>query len=409
LIALQQTTLDVSTQKEIAGLLQSIVERATRVLDVTEGWFFRAKGEEERPTLAASHSLDEDHVDAALRRGKGLAGLPFCGWALTQHQPVVVQARDPDADPAALEWMQKEDVQSLLMVPAVAQDDAIGLLGVIQVQEAREFSANEIALCQAFANLAAAALQNASLHESARQAEEAKSEFIDFVAHELKQPMTSMQGYAKMLTMGIGGELNDTQSQFVEVINANVDRMGRLVNNLLEISRLEAGRTKLKLAPVQLKEVVEEVIAIAGTEIEARHHTLEVDAPDDLPLALGDRERLAQILTNLVSNAYRYTPDGGTIRIALSGKGRPGVPPGHLCVSVSDSGIGLSPENLVKLKERFHRGEHDLVQQQPGTGLGVSITRGLVELHGGEFLIQSEPDQGSTFSFTVPIADTNDE
>jgi len=124
---------------------------------------------------------------------------------------------------------------------------------------------------------------------------------------------------------------------------------------------------------------------------------------------LGDRERLVQILTNLVSNAYKYTPPGGTIRIAVDGHDHPDLPPGHLCVSVSDTGIGMSPQELAQLEEKFFRADHDLVRSQPGTGLGVSITRNLVALHGGEFTVQSELDKGSTFCFTVPIAETSDE
>lgn len=233
---------------------------------------------------------------------------------------------------------------------------------------------------------------------------QAKSEFIDFVAHELKQPMTSIQGYAKMLIMGIGGELTEMQMQFVEVIDSNADRMGKLVNDLLEISRLEAGRTKLDLAPVDLREVVDETVANTRAEIEARQHTLEVDVSDDLPPVLGDAKRLVQILTNLVSNAYRYTPDGGTIRIAANGREYPELPSGHLCVGVSDTGIGMSPQELVRLEGSFFRADRALVREQPGTGLGVSIARNLVELHGGELVVESEVGQGSTFRFTLPIA-----
>jgi signal transduction histidine kinase/putative methionine-R-sulfoxide reductase with GAF domain len=330
---------------------------------------------------------------------------PSSRWVLIERLSLVVQASDPDADPAALAWMKERDVKSLLMAPLVVRDEAIGLLELVQTGEEREFTSTETSLCQTLANQAAAALENANLYEGVKQANQAKSEFIDFVAHELKQPMTSMQGYAKMLTLGIGGELNDTQQQFVDVITANVDRMGKLVNDLLEISRLEAGRTKLKLAPVQLRAIVDETVTHTRTEIEARRHTLEVEAPADLPPVLGDRERLVQILTNLVSNAYKYTPDGGFIRITVNGHDRLEAPPGHLCVSVSDTGIGMTPKDIAKLDEKFYRADDDLVQQQPGTGLGVSITRNLVELHGGEFLIESEPGQGSTFCFTVPIAE----
>jgi signal transduction histidine kinase len=234
--------------------------------------------------------------------------------------------------------------------------------------------------------------------------EEAKLEFIDFVSHELKQPMTSLQGYAKMLLMGIGGELTDTQRQFVEVINSNADRMGKLVNDLLEISRLEAGRIKPKLVPVDLGEIVDETLSNSRAEVESRHHTLQVEIPEALPPVMGDRERLIQILTHLVSNAYMYTPEGGTIRVTLGWPERPTDSRDHLLVSISDTGIGMSPQDLSRLDERFFRADHDLVRSQPGNGLGVPIARHLVELHGGEFMVESELDRGSTFSFTVPVA-----
>lgn len=233
-------------------------------------------------------------------------------------------------------------------------------------------------------------------------------DFIDFVAHELKQPMTAILGYTKMLIMGIGGELTDTQRQFVQVIDANANRMGKLVNDLLEISRLEAGRIKLNLAPVHLQEIVEETISEAQSEIEARHHTLEVDIPEALPPVMGDRERLIQILSNLVSNAYLYTPKGGTIRIAVEKRTDLEERPPHLLVSISDTGIGMSPQDLAQLGESFFRADHELVHTQRGTGLGVSISRHLVELHGGDLLVESEVDRGSKFSLMVPIAHGED-
>lgn len=234
--------------------------------------------------------------------------------------------------------------------------------------------------------------------------EETNLEFIDFVAHELKQPMTSLQGYAKMLLMGIGGDLSETQRGFVEVINSNADRMGRLVNDLLEISRLEAGRITLKLAPVDLGELVEETAAISRAEIESRHLALQVETSGDLPPVMADRERLVQILTHVVRNATMYTPEGGTIRMTLGWPDRSMATMDHLLVGISDTGIGMSPQEIGRLGEKFFRADHDLVRGQPGNGLGLPIARHLVELHGGEFIIESEPGEGSTFSFTVPIA-----
>jgi signal transduction histidine kinase len=258
----------------------------------------------------------------------------------------------------------------------------------------------------ALVDQAALAIENSHLHESIAELDQAKVEFIDFVAHELKQPMTAMQGYTKMLMMGIGGELSDTQSQFAQVINANVNRMGKLVNDLLEISRLEAGRITLKLELLQPKEIVEDALAAIQVELEAREHSLEVRVPGDLPPFTGDLDRLVQILTYLLSNACMYTPNSGKICVSVNGPAPTAAPPGHLLFSISDTGIGMSAEELASL-DKFFRADHDLVISQPGTGLGVSIARNLIELHGGELMVESEPDQGSTFSFTVPIAQSD--
>jgi signal transduction histidine kinase/putative methionine-R-sulfoxide reductase with GAF domain len=330
---------------------------------------------------------------------------PLSRQVLVERRPLVVQAGDAQADPSEKQWMTAQEVASLLMVPLVVRDQAVGLLELMHSDAPREFTPNEIRLCQILANQAAAAFENARLYEGVKDANEAKSEFIDFVAHELKQPMTAMQGYAKMLTMGIGGSLTDMQQEFVRVINSNVDRMGKLVNDLLEISRLEAGRTKLKLEPVDMREVVDETITNTRTEIDARQHTLIVDVPGDLPPVQGDRERLVQIVTNLVSNAYKYTPQGGRIEISVGQHNGTEDGREYLLVSVRDTGIGMSPRELRSLEEKFFRADHDLVRAQPGTGLGVSITRSLVALHGGELSVESEPGQGSTFSFTLPVVE----
>jgi GAF domain-containing protein len=399
----------VSRTLELEKVLHTTAEQITTALAADGCAISLWDREQDALVTLLDYSADPDWWKSeAAGAVYALADYPVSRRVLVERAPLVVQASDPGSDATEMGWMTGQEVRSLLMVPMVARDEAVGLLELMQTEDEREFTPTEIRLCQTLANQAAAALENARLYEGVKEADRAKSEFIDFVAHELKQPMTAMQGYARMLTMGIGGELTDMQNQFVEVITSNVDRMGKLVNDLLEISRLEAGRIKLALAPVSLKEVVEETLTNTRTEIEARQHSLEIDLPEDLPPVLGDPDRLIQILTNLVSNAYKYTPAGGTIRIVVNGRDEAGmpaeVPAGHLLVSVSDTGIGMSSQELARLEEKFFRADQDLVRSQPGTGLGVSITRNLVELHGGEFLVESEVDKGSTFSFTVPVA-----
>jgi signal transduction histidine kinase len=335
-----------------------------------------------------------------------LSSNPLLEQAISSQQPLNIG--DVRHDPLVRDMrdrLQECGVESLLFIPLLRGGATLGVLEIYAVQEPRAFGLEEITLAQAAASYLAMAVENSDLARRLEQADQARTEFIDMVAHELKQPMTALQGYTKMLTMGIAGELNDRQKQFIEVIATSADRMGKLVNDLLEISRLEAGRTRLQSAPIDLKDVIEETVAAARGKIEARQHLLEVDVGRDLPPVLGDRQRLVQILTNLVSNAYRYTPNGGTIRIAAGEADQAGIPSGYLCVSVSDTGIGMSRGEVAKLGEKFFRGTHDLVRHQPGSGLGMCITRHLVLLHGSTLRIESEPDQGSTFSFTVPVAE----
>ena len=296
--------------------------------------------------------------------------------------------------------------EQILCVPVLSDDNVIGVIEVVNHSDRSPFTQKDANLMACLANQVAVALYQAGLYERVHQAEQGRSDFIDFVSHELNQPMTAIQGYAKMLTMGIGGELSDTQRQFIEVINTNVRRMSKLVSDLLQLSRLEAGRTKLRLAPIHLHEIVQRVIDLTRADIEARHHALIVDVPSSLPQVLGDAEHLIKVLGNLVGNAYQYTPDGGTISIMAEIPDLSGEPPGHLSVSVRDTGIGMSPKEIARLDEKFFRGEHNLVQQQSGSGLGILITRSLVQLHGGEFQVDSTPGLGSTFQFTVPLAES---
>ncbi len=269
------------------------------------------------------------------------------------------------------------------------------------------YSPDDVSLLAALVDQAALSIENSLLLEGIAGLDQAQADSIDIVAHELKQPMTSMQGFAKMLLMGIAGELSDKQSEFVEVINANVGRMGRLVDNLLDISRLEAGRLRLELEQLQSRQIVDGALAAIRAEVEARDHSLTIDVPEELPPFAGDREHLVQVLVILLRNACMYTHNGGSIGVSVDGSDRDDVPPGHLLFSVSDTGIGMSPEQIARL-DKFFRADHDLVVSQPGAGLDLAIARHLVALHGGLLMVASEPDRGSTFSFAVPIVPASD-
>ncbi|RMF48661.1 MAG: GAF domain-containing protein [Anaerolineae bacterium] len=229
-----------------------------------------------------------------------------------------------------------------------------------------------------------------------------KTEFVANVSHELRTPMTSIKGYVDIMLMGAAGKLSDQQANFLQVVRSNTERMITLVNDLLNISQMETGRIELDIQSVDLRPILENVVAQvrAQAEEEDREMTFDLDVPADLPLVRADAERAVQIIENLVDNAYHYTPAGGHVWVSAHREGD------FVQVDVRDNGIGIPPEEQPRVFERFYRGEDVLVIETAGTGLGLSIVQNLVEMHGGKIWVESEgvPGAGSTFSFTLPIA-----
>jgi signal transduction histidine kinase len=210
--------------------------------------------------------------------------------------------------------------------------------------------------------------------------------------------MTSIKGYADLIVSGVAGPLNDQQKQFLEVIRRNLQRMSTLISDLSDINRIESGKMTFDLKPFDIRETVADVTGSLHERIDARQQTLEIDIADEVPDVYADPNRMAQVLTNLISNANKYTPDGGQIVVRVVRE------PGFTAVSVQDTGIGISEENQKKLFTQFFRAEDYAVREQPGWGLGLSIVRKMVEAQGGQIRFESELGQGSTFTFTIPLA-----
>jgi len=228
-----------------------------------------------------------------------------------------------------------------------------------------------------------------------------KSEFVSTVSHELRTPMTSIKGYAELILMGAAGDMTDAQTRYLEVISDNADRMSDLVDDLLDISRIESGKTTLELSPVDLSSAIQQVVEVhlrSLIERENKQIFVTTDIVPSLPLVIADSDRITQILTNLLDNAFHYTPPGGSITVRAHAGDH------SIFVSVEDTGYGLSEDEQGKLFNRFYRSERDEVQQVPGTGLGLAIVRSLVEMHGGDITVESVLDEGSTFSFSLPRA-----
>jgi len=231
------------------------------------------------------------------------------------------------------------------------------------------------------------------------EVDRAKTDFVSTVSHELRTPMTSIKGYADLMLLGAAGVMNDDQKRFLSIIKSNADRLSGLVNDLLDISRIEGGRVELDVKPLTLESVVDYVSNSLRGKIEEKELSLSIDLPPDLPTVLGDRDRVIQILMNLVGNAFQYTKPGGGIRVSALRVG------GMVQVDVADTGIGISPEVQAKVFDRFYRADDPDVQEFAGTGLGLAIVKNLVEMLRGKIWLESEMGKGTTFSFTLPTAE----
>jgi PAS domain S-box-containing protein len=228
-----------------------------------------------------------------------------------------------------------------------------------------------------------------------------KSEFVATVSHELRTPMTPIKGYVEFLLMGGAGQLNEQQLEFVSIIKTNIDRLSILVDDLLDVSRIEAGKVSLTFQPIDMREVIDDSVETLVQLSQEEQHPVMVDVhiPEDLPSVYGDLERVRQIVANLLDNAYKYSPENSTIVIRITQENS------SVQVDIIDKGVGIFPDEHEKIFERFYRGENHMVMETAGTGLGLPIVKELVELHKGKIWLTSSgvPGEGSTFSFTLPI------
>jgi signal transduction histidine kinase len=233
--------------------------------------------------------------------------------------------------------------------------------------------------------------QNLAIQEANRL----KTEFVSMVSHELRTPLTSIQGYAELMLED--EQLAEEQRESLTIVKNNSDRLLGLINDLLDLSRIEAGRLDLHRTSLDVARLIREVAGSLRPLIEAKRQQFRLDLAGQLPAVWADQDRVTQILTNLISNAHKYTLAEGSITVAARRDD------GFVRVDVSDTGIGLSPEDQAQLFTKFFRAHDRLPQAGRGTGLGLAITRLLVELHGGQITVSSAPGHGSTFSFSLPV------
>lgn len=229
-----------------------------------------------------------------------------------------------------------------------------------------------------------------------RSAEEAKTDFVSMVSHELRTPLTSIVGYVELLLEGAGGEHSAESTRLLGVVRRNSNRLARLVADILDLSRIDNARFDLEPGEVDVSALIVELVESMSADFKKKHQTVNVNLPVGLPVMQVDRIRIGQVFTNLLSNAHRYTPSGGEITVKATSDDE------NLTVTVKDNGVGISKDDQVRMFERFARINRNETRQAGSTGLGLAITKALVELHGGTISVVSSRGKGSEFTVTIP-------
>jgi len=319
----------------------------------------------------------------------------IAGWVMLNAQAVALE--DIYADPRiSADAYRPTFVQSLVVVP-VRREAPVAAIGAYWATRHRA-DEREVARLQSIADAAALALENVSLRERLQRAETAnrtKDEFLASLSHELRTPLTTIVGWVKMLRTG---RVNaDTADRALGVIERSADTQRQLIGDLLDVTHAITGKIVLELSNVDLVRVVRSVLESAAPAIEAKRHVLTVSVPAEA-VVRGDAERLAQVASNLVSNAVKFTPAGGGIEVRLTRTGH------EVTLVVSDSGVGIVPDLLPRVFDRFHEADAGVPRKYSGLGVGLAIVRHLVELHRGRVRAESAGEgRGSTFSVEVPI------
>jgi GAF domain-containing protein len=400
--ALGEVGQAISSTLDLQTVLSTIVARATQLTGVDAGVIYEYDGQREVFEPRATERLEADIVQmlvaTPVRKGQGVTGR-----LADVLEPIqLADLRDLAEQIPVRDVLLRAGYRALLAVPLVREDHLIGGLTVFR-KTPGEFAAEVVELLQTFATQSALAIQNARLfleiEDKSRQLEVAsqhKSEFLANMSHELRTPLNAIIGFSEVLTERMFGELNEKQEEYLKDIYASGQHLLSLINDILDLSKIEAGRMELEPTEFDLPAAIDNALTLVRERAGRRGITLGREIDGRVGQIRADERKVKQVLLNLLSNAIKFTPDGGRIDV------RAAVNEGLVEVSVADTGVGIAPEDQEKVFEEFRQvGTAD--KKVEGTGLGLALSRKFVELHGGHIWVKSEVGHGSTFTFTLPV------
>jgi GAF domain-containing protein len=403
LTALGEISQAVSSTLDVETVLQTIVSRASQLAGADGCAIYEYDDATEEFHIRATHNLDPVLVEtlrsAPLRKGEGAMGRA----AETREPTQVADIAAQDAYQSHIrDTLLGAGYRALLSVPLLREGEIIGSLSLNRLMPG-EFPPEVIEVLKTFATQSALAIQNARLFreiaDKSRQLEAAsrhKSEFLANMSHELRTPLNAIIGFSEVLTERMFGELNEKQTEYLHDILESGRHLLSLINDILDLSKIEAGRMELDTTDFDLPSAIDNALTLVRERATRRGIILGRIIDERLGMQRGDERKVKQVLLNLLSNALKFTPEGGQIDVSAR------LQDGAAEIAVADTGVGIAPEDQDAVFEEFRQvGTAD--KKVEGTGLGLALSRKFIELHGGRIWVQSELGRGSTFSFTLPV------
>jgi len=402
--ALGEVSQAVSSTLDLQTVLTTIVTRAVDLSESDEGIIYQFDEDTQTFRSTATHKTAPEHLEAVqaapIHLGEGAIGHA----AVTRKPVQVPDIRDEQqfVAPQVRRVLVKLGLRSLLAIPLYRESRLLGGLLVFR-QSLGNFSDDVVNLLQTFANQSVLAIHNARLfqeiQDKSRQLEiasEHKSQFLANMSHELRTPLNAILGYTELIVDNIYGEVPEQIASVLERVDRNGRHLLTLINDVLDISKMEAGQLSMSFNDYSMQEIVGNVIVAVESLGDEKNLELKADVSPDLPLGKGDEQRITQVLLNLVSNAIKFTDEGGVTVKAI-------VSDDAFQVSVTDTGMGISEADQEMIFEEFQQADGSATRAKGGTGLGLAIARRIVEMHGGRLWVESTLNRGATFTFTLPV------
>jgi two-component system, NtrC family, sensor kinase len=400
--ALGEVGQAISSTLDLQTVLKTIVARATQLSGTDAGVIYEYDEQREVFVPRATEHLEAEIVETMLatpvRKGEGATGR----LAEIQEPIQVMDILEAPAESRVRTVLVRAGYRALLAVPLVREGQLIGGLTVIR-KATGEFAREVVDLLRTFATQSALAIQNARLFQEIEDkshqlevASQHKSEFLANMSHELRTPLNAIIGFSEVLNERMFGDLNEKQDEYLKDIYASGTHLLSLINDILDLSKIEAGRMELELTDFHLPTALDSALTLVRERAARRGLALHLSVDEQLGQMRADERKVRQVVLNLLSNAIKFTPEGGRIEVAAVAKD------GFVEVSVSDTGVGMAPEDQEAVFEEFRQvGTAD--KKVEGTGLGLTLCRKFVELHGGKIWVKSQVGVGSTFTFTTPL------